>query len=248
MKKAHIVIVRGLFEDVSWINSLKYSFTLYSFSNEIPNLGGEFYPFYKWIYDNYDNLPDYLILIHAHRKSWHCVENIDYIVNNLLFHYKFENINIFPPFYYPEIGHKTEDWTLVTTKEVDIDKKDQLHLNVDIDFYSTFFEYKFVHFLETFGIEKFPMSQVFGKRSGQCYVSKGLILNKSKDFWKKLLDEYYYIPESLGNDRPDVIEFFSKVEKRGLNYLCALFFEIINHYIFTGFKDYREVFNLNSNM
>lgn len=250
MKKVHVIIVGGGKEDISWVNNLIYPSTLYLFKNLpegiAPNLGREYYPFYKWIYDNYDGIHeyDYLILAHAHRTFWHCNVNIDELINNLLFHYKYENINIFPHQYYPEAGHLKEDWTLVNCKQVDKDKQRQFKIEEDFDFYQTFFSYKFEEFLDLFGIEQFPLEEIIGKRCGQCYVSTDLILNKSKDFWKKLIDFFTVVPHKLYEERPDVIQFFTDNECFNLLYPCALLFEIINHYIFTGFKDYRDVFQL----
>lgn len=235
MEKAHVVIVRGLSEDVSWIHNIDYSFTLLSFSKEKRGQVGEFLPFYKWIYDNYDNLPEYLILAHAHRNSWHCTVNIDELINNLSFDHKFKNINIFS---------FNEEQTYFNSRQLDVDRSAHLPKDVEyVDYFSKFLEYKFNSFLELFGIDWFPAEEVIGRKCGQCYVSRDLILSKSKDFWKKLINFFYFVPIKLYEERPDIIQFFIDYERHSLEYPCSVLFEIINHYIFTGIKDYRKIFS-----
>ena len=92
----HIVIAHYN-EDLGWTTNLKYPFTVIS-KNGLPedvppNKGSESSSFLQYIIQNYDNLSNYTVFIHAHRTSWHIVENIDEKINNMIFDKDYYNIN-----------------------------------------------------------------------------------------------------------------------------------------------------------
>jgi len=93
----HIIIshYNGNLED--WIHNLKYKYTIISKQNipleTIPNKGNEVSGYLEYIINNYENLHEYTIFLHDHRTSWHCKENIDEKVNNIVFKKQYCNIN-----------------------------------------------------------------------------------------------------------------------------------------------------------
>jgi hypothetical protein len=71
--------------------------------NQIPNRGSEASAYLKYIIDNYDNLPDQLVLLHDEQYSWHHRGDIIELVNkNLkrsdpiinLNHYRWDGTNM----------------------------------------------------------------------------------------------------------------------------------------------------------
>ena len=96
MTDAHICITH-FNEDLDWTKSLKYDYTIISKKDTPletpPNKGNEASGYLEYIIINYDNLHEYTIFLHGHRTSWHCTENIDKKVNNLIINRQYCNIN-----------------------------------------------------------------------------------------------------------------------------------------------------------
>ena len=75
------MVVSRYNENVDWIDNFKDILNLkvlvYDHGNpdnsyNIPkNVGNEATVYLKYIIDHYDNLPEYMYLVHAHYKSWH---------------------------------------------------------------------------------------------------------------------------------------------------------------------------------
>lgn len=91
------IVIAHYNEDLSYITNFKYPYEVISKKGipqeTIPNKGNEASSFLQYIIENYDNLSDYTIFIHAHRTSPHNFGNIDEQVNHLKFKYDYENIN-----------------------------------------------------------------------------------------------------------------------------------------------------------
>lgn len=91
------IVIAHYKEDLSWIKNLQYPYIVVSRAGlkkeEIPNKGYEASSYLEYIINNYDNLNEYTLFLHAHRNSWHHKSNIDESVNKLLFNKPYYNIN-----------------------------------------------------------------------------------------------------------------------------------------------------------
>lgn len=103
------VVVAHYNEDTSWLSALKYPHTLCSKAgiavDTLPNKGYEASTYLQWIIDNYHDLPDYTIFIHAHQTSTHSYGNMDEQINALKFDQNYCNINSFPHFHLTHFPH-----------------------------------------------------------------------------------------------------------------------------------------------
>ena len=91
------VVISHYCEDIDWIKNIKYPFILYSNhtlkQNNFTNRGNEANGYLKYIINNYENFPTYIIFIHGHRISYHHTGNLDEIINNLNFNKNFGTLN-----------------------------------------------------------------------------------------------------------------------------------------------------------
>jgi len=96
MSDVHVIICHYN-EDIEWVTKLKYNCTIHTNagipSETPPNKGGEASGYLKYIITNYDSLHEYTIFLHGHRTAWHCKENMDEKVNNLIISKTYCNIN-----------------------------------------------------------------------------------------------------------------------------------------------------------
>lgn len=86
------IVVSRFNEDIAWTRSLQ-NVIIYNKGNDdindykytkLPNVGREGHTYYKYIYDNYDNLPDYVIFLQGYPfdHSPYIIEHIMNIVND----------------------------------------------------------------------------------------------------------------------------------------------------------------------
>lgn len=95
------VIVHHYNEDLTWLKNINYPYTIYSRTQKNQenvnfldhDKGVEAFAYLKFIIDNYDNLPENMIFVHAHRISWHQDDYIDNIINKLDLSEDFLNFN-----------------------------------------------------------------------------------------------------------------------------------------------------------
>lgn len=96
-------------EDTSWLNLLRYPYTICSKAGippeTAPNKGYEASAYLQWIIDNHSDLPDYTIFIHAHQTSTHSHGQMDERINTLIFERDYANINDFPHFHLTHFPH-----------------------------------------------------------------------------------------------------------------------------------------------
>jgi hypothetical protein len=96
MDDVHIIITHYN-EDLDWTRNLKYKYTIHSNAgipvDTAPNKGNEVSGYLTYIINNYDTLHEYTIFLHGHRTAWHCKENVDEKVNNLIINRQYCNIN-----------------------------------------------------------------------------------------------------------------------------------------------------------
>jgi len=50
-------------ENISWVNNLKIPYVIYDKSKDVPNVGRESDTYLQYIIKNYENLPDYVVLL-----------------------------------------------------------------------------------------------------------------------------------------------------------------------------------------
>lgn len=95
-KTVHIVLAH-CYEDLSYVDNFRYNYTIISRQGiprgQCPNIGNEGSVYLEYIINNYYNLCDYTIFIHAHRNHWHHKSNIDEKINNIKFIHGYYNIN-----------------------------------------------------------------------------------------------------------------------------------------------------------
>lgn len=91
------VVLAHYNENLYWIDNLKYRYEIISRAGipieEPPNRGNEASSYLEYIINNYHNLDDITVFIHAHRNHWHHPANIDEKINNLVFDKAYYNIN-----------------------------------------------------------------------------------------------------------------------------------------------------------
>eukprot|EP01010_Urceolus_cornutus_P005183 NODE_887_length_1258_cov_159.649297_g658_i1.p1 GENE.NODE_887_length_1258_cov_159.649297_g658_i1~~NODE_887_length_1258_cov_159.649297_g658_i1.p1 ORF type:complete len:403 (+),score=54.09 NODE_887_length_1258_cov_159.649297_g658_i1:32-1210(+) len=73
-----LVIVARKRENVSWLRTIRFPYVVLQkaqpqiYRNDIPNVGKEEVAYLKYIVDHYcTGLPEHLIFLHAHHRSWH---------------------------------------------------------------------------------------------------------------------------------------------------------------------------------
>jgi hypothetical protein len=108
---AHVVAAHHS-ESTDWLQLLRYPYTVCSKAgipkNTPPNKGNESSSYLQWIVDNYDNLPDYSIFIHAHQTSPHSSGFMDERINTLTFDRDYCNINVFTHFRLDDFPHAVQ--------------------------------------------------------------------------------------------------------------------------------------------
>lgn len=97
------IIIARYKEDIEWIDKLNKFKNIYLYEKENPNKepynipknkGGEASAYIKYIIDNYDNLPNHIVLLHCHEFSWHHKGSIIDVIDNLInTDIEFMNIN-----------------------------------------------------------------------------------------------------------------------------------------------------------
>ena len=124
--------------------------------------------YFKYIYDNYNDLPDYILFCHSHDTDWHQKMTLNTIVNYLnKLQGKFEYINISDKVY--------KDWY---TSNMFMNK----YVNQVLLEHHIFFK-------KYFGkeVEKRPLL-VMDINAGQCCVHKKRILRLPRNVWKYLYE------------------------------------------------------------
>jgi len=99
-KNSLIVVVSKYKENTDWLQKLKYPYLVYT-KNEndyskynIPkNKGNEASVYFKFIIDNYNNLPDYVAFIHAHESDWHHKNSMADKLNGITLKDHYINLN-----------------------------------------------------------------------------------------------------------------------------------------------------------
>jgi len=165
------VVICRFNEPLEWVGNLKYSYTIYNKGEndinlpniQLPNIGRESGAYIHHIIENYNNLPDFLILLQA-RPFEHCGNLLNEIEN-----FDEENITMLADSKLPN------DLYVVPQQHIDgvkiIVEKMGLHSY----------------------LKNYESSQYFFPFGSQWIVPKKYITNKSLKFWKKLYDVHQSI-------------------------------------------------------
>jgi hypothetical protein len=77
--KNAIIVIAKFNEDMRWVNQLRYNYKIYDKSKDIPNVGREAETYLRYIIENYNNLPDYVVFLQG-RPFDHLKEgNVEFI-------------------------------------------------------------------------------------------------------------------------------------------------------------------------
>ena len=177
--KNSIVVVSRYDEDISWTKELeKLGFECRIYEKENPkskyniekNMGNEASVYIKFIIDNYENLPEYSILLHGHEFSWHSNKENDSVVDlvkkEIGEKYEFKNLN----------DVMMTSWFLMSgVTEVRLSRLFR-------DWYKEYIEYE-IGPLRNFGdfCVGFPCC-------AQFIVHKNTIMKREKKFYQKIYD------------------------------------------------------------
>ena len=101
--KNNKIIIHHFNEDLDWISYLDNTYEYIVYSRNLPNSdkvvnikhdkGVESCAYLQFIIDNYDNLPENMVFIHAHRHSWHQDDYVDVLIKKLDWTKSYYNIN-----------------------------------------------------------------------------------------------------------------------------------------------------------
>jgi len=86
------VIISKYNDDTTWVYNLKVPYTIID-KLKTKNLGSESWSYLHYIIDNYNNLPDRVLFVHGHEKSYHQEHTTSHIANNLNWDLQYMNVN-----------------------------------------------------------------------------------------------------------------------------------------------------------
>ena len=78
-----LIIIAKYKEDISWVNMLHHSYMVYDKSKNIPNVGRESETYLRYIIENYDNLPDYVVFLQGNPFDHLKIGNIEFLNNEI---------------------------------------------------------------------------------------------------------------------------------------------------------------------
>lgn len=178
------LIVSHFNEDLNWLDNISipvkiYSRTIKKYRNYNVefidhDLGTEAIVYLKYIIDNYAQLEDKILFVHAHRTSWHHNGNVDDIINNLDWKHDYFNIN------------KCNILPLTSGDEETIEHH---HYNRLETYGKVRRSYKLwieEPWCDIFGDDLPLPGNLYCRGAGQFYVSKDLILNHPKEFYSRI--------------------------------------------------------------
>ncbi len=237
------VVLSKYDEDTSWVSKLPYPFAIYSKSpidKNYINLGtdSEASTYLHYIIENYDDLHEWTLFIHAHETHWHhptsviksCEIDLDslgeeFISINHDFHNNTDNILIAE---YDKDNMTPEELTVDEYQQVFIDIFGKEEYNKVVEKYFSKEGYIYS--------QKYPMS-------AQFYVHKSRILSRPKYFYQHCLEKLV--------DRRYVLSRKPKTTKYTNRRIGAFFMEANWHYIFgedyiyqPKFLKYSEYFSI----
>jgi hypothetical protein len=180
--KAFIVISRYT-EDVSWINQLTDDYIIYNKGEELsseykqimtPNFGANQYDIFRFIYDNYDNLPDLIAFVQGDPFDHCLLDRFNSLIHNEYFTLLFGDRS------YPDGNYGGAPYW---------ETNDSWYINRDFNAhkpkckFENFHEYAH-HLFEDY----IPLSNITFPPGSQFIVEKERCLYYSRNFWKKLME------------------------------------------------------------
>lgn len=168
------VVIAHYKENVDWVKNLKYKYKIISRQGiqyeTPPNRGNEASSYLEYIIENYDNLDDVTVFVHAHRSDWHHVENIDEKINRMAFDKNYYNFNT---------NDNNNSLTTLTGFPSELAKTKAL-----------------IPSLESVLNIKINPDKIIYRNSAQFYVKKDVIRKYSKEVYYRLYIWLMVCPES----------------------------------------------------
>lgn len=183
MKPKAFIVVSRYSEDVTWLDSLTSDYIIYNKGEELPssynqilapNFGGNQYDVFRYIHDNYDQLPDVIAFVQGNPFD-HCLpERFNSLIHNTSFTPLFGDAS-FPDgnLHGEPYWEMNNSWYLSESWNHD---KPQCKF---IDFHD-YANYIFEDYT--------PLEKVTFPPGSQFIVEKHQCLHYSKHFWKKLME------------------------------------------------------------
>lgn len=222
--KNNKIIIHHFNEDLDWVNYLDSSYDYVIYSRNLPNSdkvvnikhdkGVESCAYLQFIIDNYDDLPENMVFVHAHRHSWHQDDYVDVLIKKLDWTKSYYNIN--NNYITPLIKNDQEiierHFYHRTWSQCEYRKSYKLWVE---DVWSDLFA----------GQIEMP-ERIEGKCGAQFLVKKEIVKKYSKEFYQRLLswllttdiDERLKITKSAQN-------LSSQVSGRILEYVWNILFD-----------------------
>jgi len=178
MKPKAFLVISRYNENVDWVNELTDNYIIYNKGNKLPdhyneilapNFGANQYDMFRFIHDNYENLPDLIAFMQGDPYD-HCLpERFNNLIHNELFTMLFGDRN------YPDGNYYEANNSWYIDAAFNSHKPKCKFSNFD-EYAHTIFE-NYSHQ----GILIFPPGS-------QLIVEKERCLYYSKNFWKKLMN------------------------------------------------------------
>lgn len=131
--------------------------------------------YFKYIYDYYEDLPEYVFFCHSHDTSWHQKLSLYTIVTMLIALYgRFEYVNVSDKVY--------RDW-YTPQKRMNMLEK----VNIVLDEHREFF-FEYFPATRREGVAVGTPLRVMDLNAGECCVHRNRILQSPKHVWKHLMD------------------------------------------------------------
>jgi hypothetical protein len=77
--KSVLIVIAKFNEDMDWVKQLRYNYKIYDKSKDIPNVGREAETYLRYIIENYNNLPNYVVFLQGRPFDHLKEENVDFI-------------------------------------------------------------------------------------------------------------------------------------------------------------------------
>jgi len=218
------LIIHHFNEDLNWINYLDHSYDYVVYSRNLPDSdkvininhdkGVESCGYLQFIIDNYDNLPENMIFLHAHRESWHQDGYVDVLIKKLDWNKYYFNINNFDilPLVKGDQEVVQNQFYHRTWSQCEYRKSYKLWVE---DVWSDLFA----------GQIEMP-ERIEGKCGAQFLVKKEIVRKYSKEFYQRLLN--WLLTTDIDDRlkiRKNAQNLSSQVSGRVLEYVWNILFD-----------------------
>jgi hypothetical protein len=190
------LVVSRYNEDVSWVPVLTSNYVIYNKGTalsddynqiQVPNFGGNQIDIFRYIHDNYDNLPD-LIAFTQGNPFDHCLpERFNQLIYNDCYTFLFGDAN------YPNGDYYETNNSWYIYADFNMERPPSKFESFDDYMHFIFDDYTSIPFLQ------FPPGS-------QLIVEKKQCLFYSKSFWKKLMSVFCDVEGMNGGREAHIVE------------------------------------------